>query len=80
MITHERSARSDEYVTCHMCKNPETTLTRDSVTRLYFLQVRHFLRCCFILLTLRRTGAVRELRVQKICGAYQGRLPRHVAL
>jgi translation initiation factor 2 subunit 2 len=27
-----------EYVTCHMCKNPETTLTRDSVTRLYFIQ------------------------------------------
>jgi len=27
-----------EYVTCHMCKNPETTLTRDSVTRLYFVQ------------------------------------------
>jgi translation initiation factor 2 subunit 2 len=27
-----------EYVTCHMCRNPETTLTRDSVTRLYFLQ------------------------------------------
>ena len=26
-----------EYVTCHMCRNPETTLTRDSVTRLYFL-------------------------------------------
>lgn len=27
-----------EYVTCHMCRSPETTLTRDSVTRLYFLQ------------------------------------------
>lgn len=27
-----------EYVTCHMCRNPETTLSRDSVTRLYFLQ------------------------------------------
>jgi translation initiation factor 2 subunit 2 len=27
-----------EYVTCTMCHNPETTLTRDSVTRLYFLQ------------------------------------------
>jgi len=27
-----------EYVTCHMCRNPETSLTRDSVTRLYFLQ------------------------------------------
>ena len=27
-----------EFVTCHMCKNPETSLTRDSVTRLYFLQ------------------------------------------
>jgi translation initiation factor 2 subunit 2 len=27
-----------EYVTCMICKNPETTLTRDSVTRLYFLQ------------------------------------------
>jgi len=27
-----------EYVTCQMCKNPETTLTRDSVTRLYFVQ------------------------------------------
>eukprot|EP00808_Paulinella_micropora_P010528 g31315.t1 len=27
-----------EYVTCHMCKNPETTLTRDPVTRLYFVQ------------------------------------------
>jgi len=27
-----------EYVTCHMCRNPETTLTRDPVTRLYFLQ------------------------------------------
>jgi len=27
-----------EYVTCHMCRNPETTLTRDSVTRLYFIQ------------------------------------------
>jgi translation initiation factor 2 subunit 2 len=27
-----------EYVTCHMCKNPETTLTRDSLTRLYFIQ------------------------------------------
>lgn len=27
-----------EYVTCHMCRTPETTLTRDSVTRLFFLQ------------------------------------------
>jgi translation initiation factor 2 subunit 2 len=27
-----------EYVTCHMCRSPETTLTRDSVTRLFFLQ------------------------------------------
>jgi len=27
-----------EYVTCHMCRIPETTLTRDSVTRLYFIQ------------------------------------------
>lgn len=27
-----------EFVTCHMCRNPETTLSRDSVTRLYFLQ------------------------------------------
>jgi len=27
-----------EYVTCHMCRNPETSLTRDSVTRLYFIQ------------------------------------------
>ena len=26
-----------EYVTCHMCRSPETSLTRDSVTRLYFL-------------------------------------------
>ncbi len=28
----------NEYVMCHMCRNPETTLTRDSVTRLYFIQ------------------------------------------
>lgn len=27
-----------EYVTCNMCRNPETSLTRDSVTRLFFLQ------------------------------------------
>jgi translation initiation factor 2 subunit 2 len=27
-----------EYVTCHMCRNPDTILSRDSVTRLYFLQ------------------------------------------
>jgi len=27
-----------EYVMCHMCRTPDTTLTRDSVTRLYFLQ------------------------------------------
>lgn len=27
-----------EYVSCHMCRSPETTLTRDSVTRLFFLQ------------------------------------------
>jgi len=27
-----------EYVTCSMCRNPDTTLTRDSVTRLYFIQ------------------------------------------
>lgn len=26
-----------EYVTCHMCQKPETSLTRDSVTRLYFV-------------------------------------------
>jgi len=26
-----------EYVTCHMCRTPETLLTRDSVTRLFFL-------------------------------------------
>lgn len=26
-----------EYVTCHMCRSPDTTLTRDAVTRLYFL-------------------------------------------
>jgi translation initiation factor 2 subunit 2 len=34
---------SVEYVTCHMCRNPETTLTRDSVTRLYFVQCE---ACC----------------------------------
>lgn len=27
-----------EYVTCPICRIPETTLTRDSVTRLFFLQ------------------------------------------
>lgn len=27
-----------EYVTCHMCRNADTGLTRDSVTRLYFIQ------------------------------------------
>lgn len=27
-----------EYVSCHMCRSIETSLTRDSVTRLYFLQ------------------------------------------
>ena len=27
-----------EYVSCSMCRNPETSLTRDSVTRLYFIQ------------------------------------------
>jgi len=27
-----------EYVTCHMCRNPETTLSRDNMSRLYFLQ------------------------------------------
>lgn len=27
-----------EYVTCHMCRNPQTTLSRDSMTRLYFLK------------------------------------------
>lgn len=27
-----------EYVSCHMCRTPETSLTRDPVTRLYFLQ------------------------------------------
>mmetsp|Transcript_4233 Transcript_4233/g.6613 ORF Transcript_4233/g.6613 Transcript_4233/m.6613 type:complete len:236 (+) Transcript_4233:30-737(+) len=27
-----------EYVSCTMCRSPETTLTRDSVTRLFFLQ------------------------------------------
>lgn len=27
-----------EYVSCNMCRNPETSLTRDSVTRLYFIQ------------------------------------------
>jgi translation initiation factor 2 subunit 2 len=27
-----------EYVTCSMCKNPDTTLTRDSMTRLYFIK------------------------------------------
>jgi translation initiation factor 2 subunit 2 len=27
-----------EYVTCHMCRNPDTTLTRDPVTRLYFME------------------------------------------
>jgi len=26
-----------EYVTCHMCRSPETSLARDSVTRLFFL-------------------------------------------
>ena len=28
----------NEYVTCHMCRNPETTLTRETLTRLYFVQ------------------------------------------
>merc|ERR1712137_1385058 len=28
----------NEYVTCHMCRVPDTTLTRDSMTRLFFLQ------------------------------------------
>jgi translation initiation factor 2 subunit 2 len=27
-----------EYVQCQMCQNPQTTLTRDNVTRLYFVQ------------------------------------------
>eukprot|EP00743_Colponemidia_sp_Colp-15_P000372 GILK01000429.1.p1 GENE.GILK01000429.1~~GILK01000429.1.p1 ORF type:complete len:236 (+),score=29.08 GILK01000429.1:40-708(+) len=27
-----------EYVTCHMCKNPDTSLTRDSESRLYFIK------------------------------------------
>merc|ERR1712228_909757 len=27
-----------EYVTCSICRIPETTLSRDSVTRLWFLQ------------------------------------------
>jgi translation initiation factor 2 subunit 2 len=27
-----------DYVTCHMCRNADTTLSRDSVTRLYFIQ------------------------------------------
>ncbi|KMS65186.1 hypothetical protein BVRB_038540, partial [Beta vulgaris subsp. vulgaris] len=27
-----------EYVECSMCKNPETTLSRDSLTRLYFIK------------------------------------------
>lgn len=27
-----------EYVSCGMCKNPDTILSRDSITRLYFLQ------------------------------------------
>ncbi len=27
-----------EYVTCHMCRNPDTTLSRDSTTRLYFVK------------------------------------------
>jgi len=27
-----------DYVTCNMCRNPDTTLTRDSVTRLHFVQ------------------------------------------
>ena len=26
-----------EYVTCQMCRSPQTTLTRDSVSRLYFI-------------------------------------------
>ena len=26
-----------EYVTCQMCRSPHTTLTRDSVSRLYFI-------------------------------------------
>lgn len=31
-----------EYVTCQMCRSPNTTLTRDAVSRLYFVhcQVR----------------------------------------
>ena len=27
-----------EYVTCHMCRSPGTVLSRDSVTRLYFVK------------------------------------------
>mmetsp|Transcript_24058 Transcript_24058/g.37858 ORF Transcript_24058/g.37858 Transcript_24058/m.37858 type:complete len:168 (-) Transcript_24058:164-667(-) len=27
-----------EYVTCRMCRSPETTLSRDPMTRLYFLE------------------------------------------
>ena len=26
-----------EYITCQMCRSPNTTLTRDSVSRLYFV-------------------------------------------
>ena len=26
-----------EYVTCQMCRSPNTTLTRDSVSRLFFV-------------------------------------------
>lgn len=29
-----------EYVTCHMCKSLETELTRDPVTRLFFLSCK----------------------------------------
>lgn len=29
--------RAAEYLTCQMCKSPVTTLTRDAVTRIYFV-------------------------------------------
>ncbi len=38
MLSCPSFRRPVEYVTCHMCRNPETTLSRDSMTRLYFLK------------------------------------------
>jgi translation initiation factor 2 subunit 2 len=68
-----------EYVQCKMCGKPKTTLTRDSVSRLYFMHCQVFFSsslCRFQFSTSYKFVPSIELWFKPNCSPYQGWFPR----